>query len=208
MEKVYIIAAKRTAIGKFLGAMSGISAVEMASAVIKNILAETKIDPALLDEVITGSVLVAGQGQGAARQAAIAGGVPVEVPAYGVQMVCGSGMKAIINGVNNIRAGEAELILAGGAESMSQAVYLLPAAVRNGVKMNDLKLTDYMVNDGLTDAFSNLHMGITAENIAERYKITRQEQDEFAFKSQQKAIAAIDGGKFRDEIVPVTIQTK
>jgi acetyl-CoA C-acetyltransferase len=208
MKKVYIIAAKRTAIGKFLGAMSGISAVEMASTVIKHILDETKIDPALLNEVIVGSVLVAGQGQGVARQAAIRGGVPVEVPASGVQMVCGSGMKSIINGFNSICAGDAELILAGGVESMSQAVYLLPATVRSGVKMNDLKVTDYMVYDGLTDAFSNLHMGITAENIAEYYGITRREQDEFALKSQQKAVAAIDSGKFRDEIVPVTVQTK
>ncbi|MCL1867911.1 MAG: acetyl-CoA C-acetyltransferase [Paludibacter sp.] len=208
MKKVYIIAAKRTAIGKFLGTTSGVSAVELASAVIKDIFKQTQIDPALIDEVIVGGVLVAGQGQGVARQAAIAGGVPVEVPACGVQMVCGSGMKTILNGLNSIRAGEAELILAGGTESMSEAVYLLPAAVRNGVKMNDFKIIDHMVYDGLTDAFSNQHMGITAENIAERYGISREEQDEFAFKSQQKAITAIDGGKFKDEIVPLTIQTK
>jgi len=208
MKKVYIIAAKRTAIGKFLGTTTGISAVNLAATVIKNILEETKINPALIDEVLVGGVLVAGQGQGVARQAAIAGGVPIEVPACGVQMVCGSGMKTILNGFNSIRAGEAELILAGGTESMSEAVYLLPSTVRNGVKMNDFKVIDHMVYDGLTDAFSNLHMGITAENIAERYEISREEQDVFSFNSQQKAIAAIDSGKFKDEIVPLTIETK
>lgn len=208
MKKVYIIAAKRTAIGKFLGSATDISAVELASAVIKNILDETQIPPDLFDEVLVGGVLVAGQGQGIARQVAIAGGIPVEVPACGIQMVCGSGMKTILNGFNSIRAGEAQLILAGGTESMSQAAYLLPAKIRNGVKMNDFQIIDHMVYDGLTDAFSKLHMGITAENIAERYGISRQEQDNFALQSQQKAIAAIDNGNFKDEIVPLTIQTK
>lgn len=208
MKKVYIIAAKRTAIGKFLGQATGISAVELAAAVIKNIMEETQIPPALFDEVLVGGVLVAGQGQGMARQAAIAGGIPVEVPASGVQMVCGSGMKTILNGFNSIRAGEAELILAGGAESMSETPYLVPAKIRNGVKMNDFQIIDHMVYDGLTDAFSKLHMGITAENIAERFEISREAQDIFALKSQQKAITAIDNDKFKDEIVPLTIQTK
>ncbi|MCL2596125.1 MAG: acetyl-CoA C-acetyltransferase [Paludibacter sp.] len=208
MKKVYIIAAKRTAIGKFLGQTTGISAVELASAVIKNILEETQISPALFDEILVGGVLVAGQGQGMARQASIMSGIPVEVPAYGVQMVCGSGMKTILNGFNSIRAGEAELILAGGTESMSETPYLLPAKIRNGIKMNDFQIIDHMVSDGLTDAFSKLHMGITAENIAERFGISREEQDAFALKSQQKAIAAIDSGKFKDEIVPLTIQNK
>lgn len=206
--KVYIVAAKRTAIGKFLGTLAPVSAADLGATVIKDILSETKIDPKLLDEVVVGNVLSAGQKQGVARQAAIKGGVPQEVPAYAIHMVCGSGMKAVMTAYNNIRAGEAGLILAGGTESMSNTGFVMPGSVRNGYKMGDLTSVDHMVYDGLTDAFSGTHMGITAENIAEKYGITREEQDQFSYQSQQKAIAAIDGGRFKNEIVPVQIPSR
>ncbi|MDL2283505.1 acetyl-CoA C-acetyltransferase [Odoribacter sp. OttesenSCG-928-G04] len=206
--KVYIVAAKRTAIGKFLGTLTPVSAADLGATVIKDILAETKIDPATLDEVIVGNVLSAGQKQGIARQAAIKGGIPQEVPAYAIHMVCGSGMKSVMTAYNNIKAGAADLILAGGTESMSNTGFVMPGSVRNGFKMGDMTSVDHMVCDGLTDAFTSVHMGITAENIAEKYGITREEQDQFSYQSQQKAIAAIDGGKFKSEIVPVQIQTR
>lgn len=208
MKKIFIIAAKRTAIGKFGGSLAGLSPAEMASAVIKNILEETKINPSTLDEVIVGNILMAGQKQGIARQASIKSGIPDTVPAWGLNMICGSGMKAIHTAINNIKAGEANLILAGGTENMSNAAFILPGAIRNGIKMGDIKAVDHMVIDGLTDAFQDYHMGITAENIAAKYQISRQEQDAFSFASQQKAANAIDSGHFKQEIVPVTIQVK
>jgi len=208
MGKVFIVAAKRTAIGKFGGALTNMHPADMAAEVIKDIIKETGINPAQVDEVIVGNILSAGQKQGIARQAAIKAGIPQEVPAWGLNMICGSGMKTIITAYNNIRAGEAKLILAGGTENMSSSCYVLPGTVRNGVKMGDFKAVDTMVLDGLTDAFSGQHMGITAENIAEKLNISRQEQDEFAYRSQQKAAAAIDGGKFKQEIVPITFTTK
>jgi len=208
MSKVFIVAAKRTAVGKFGGTIAGVSAAELGAVVIRNILEETKIDPAKIDEVIVGNILSAGHKQGIARQAAIKGGIPQEVPAYGINMICGSGMKSILNAYVNIKSGEANLILAGGTESMSGAAYSVPASIRNGVKMGDLKLVDTMISDGLTDAFSETHMGITAENIAEKFGITREAQDAFSYRSQQNAIKAIDGGKFKNEIVPVQIVTK
>ncbi len=208
MSKVFIVAAKRTAIGKFGGALTNMHPADMAAEVIKKIIEETHVDPAKIDEVIVGNILSAGQKQGIARQASIKAGIPQEVPAWGINMICGSGMKSILTAYNNIRAGEANLILAGGTENMSAACYVLPGNVRNGVKMGDFKAVDAMILDGLTDAFSGLHMGITAENIAERLNITRQQQDEFSYKSQQKAAAAIDNGKFKDEIVPLTFTTK
>ncbi len=208
MKKVYIIAAKRTAIGKFLGTLANVSAVELAKTVMQDILKQTGVDPSLIDEVIVGNVLSAGQGQGVARQASIAAGIPNEVPAYGVNMICGSGMKTIMTAYNSIQAGEANLIMAGGTESMSGAGFVLPGSVRMGHKMGNINTIDHMVWDGLTDAFSGLHMGLTAENVAEKYNITREEQDAFAFKSQQKTIASIDVGKFKDEIVPVMIKTR
>ena len=208
MSKVYIVAAKRTAVGKFLGGISKVSAADLASTVIKNILAETKIDPSKLDEVIVGNILMAGQKQGVARQAAVNAGIPVEVPAYGVNMICGSGMKSIINAVSSIKAGDANLILAGGTESMSGAGFVLPGSVRNGYKMGDISAVDHMVTDGLTDAFEGYHMGITAENIAAKYNVSREEQDSFAYASQQKAAAAIDAGRFKDEIVPVEVVSR
>ena len=184
------------------------TAADLGAAVIKNIIAETGVNPANIDEVIVGNVLSAGQGQGVARQASIKGGIPQEVPAYGINMICGSGMKAVLNGVTAIKSGLANLIIAGGTESMSNAGYILPARVRDGHKMGDVTVVDHMVYDGLTDAPEGYHMGITAENIAEKYAISREEQDEFAIESQQRAIAAIDNGKFKSEIVPIEYKVK
>lgn len=206
--KTYIVAAKRTAIGKFLGSTSSVPVVTLASTVIKEIIKESGVNPADIDEVICGNVLSAGQGQGVARQAAIKGGVPQEVPAYGINMICGSGMKAVLNAVTAIKSGFAQIVLAGGAESMSTAGYVLPGGVREGHRMGHVSAIDHMVHDGLTDAFENVHMGVTAENIAEKYSISREEQDEFALESQHRAVAAIDGGKFKDEIVPVEYKSR
>lgn len=208
MEKVYIVAAKRTAVGKFLGALTNVPVVELGVAVVKNILEETKIDPSKIDEVIVGNILMAGQGQGVARQISVKANIPIEVPAYGINMICGSGLKAVMNAYNSIRAGESNLIIAGGAESMSGAGFILPASTRNGIKMSDINMKDHMIHDSLTDSFSNQHMGITAENVAEKLNITRLEQDELSFSSQQKAINAIDSGKFKEEIVPIEIVTR
>ena len=206
MSKVFIVAAKRTAVGKFMGSLSSVSPADMAAEVIKNIINETKINPASIDEVIVGNILMAGYKQGIARQAAVKAGIPVEVPAYGINMICGSGMKAILDGATHIKAGEAEVVLAGGTESMSNAGYVLPGTLRNGNKMGDFKAIDHMVCDGLTDAFEGYHMGITAENVAEKYGITRKEQDEFSYNSQVKAATAIDEGRFKNEIVPITVE--
>lgn len=207
MEKVYIIAAKRTAIGKMMGSLTNVSPADMAATVIRNILEETKLDPSLIDEVIVGNILMAGQKQGIARQASINAGIPHHVPAYGVNMICGSGMKSIMNGYQSILSGNASIVLAGGVENMSGAGFVMQG-IREGIKMGDFKAVDHMVCDGLTDAFGNYHMGITAENVAEKYHISREQQDDFAYRSQQKAIQAIDSGKFKDEIVPVTITRK
>lgn len=208
MSKVFIVAAKRTAIGKFGGALTNLNASEIAAEVIKNIIAETKIDASKIDEVIVGNILSAGQGQGVARQASIKGGIPTEVPAYSLNMVCGSGMKAIANAFTSIKAGESKLVLAGGTENMSGAPFLMPGQIRSGYKMGNISSVDHMINDGLWDAFNNYHMGITAENIAEKYSITREEQDEFSVASQTKAATAQDNGKFKNEIVPVNIVTR
>lgn len=206
MKKVYIVSARRTPIGKFMGTLAPLSAAELGARVIKDILAGTKIAPAAIDEVIVGNILSAGQGQGVARQAAVKAGVPVEVPAYGINMVCGSGMKAVMNGCADIEAGYADIVLAGGVESMSNAGFVMGGGLRIGQKMGDLKAVDHMVHDGLTDAFNNYHMGITAENIAAKYDITREEQDKFAYASQEKAIRAVDNGEFAAEIVPIIIE--
>lgn len=208
MKKVYIVSAKRTPIGSFLGSLKGIGPAELGGIVIKSILSETRIEGREIDEVIVGNILSAGHGQGVGRQTAVAGGIPYEVPAYSINILCGSGMKALMTGVSSIRAGESDLIIAGGVESMSQAGFVAPATIRNGHKMMDLKMADHMVKDGLTDAFNDYHMGVTAENIAEKYNLSRERQDEFAMKSQEKAIAAVDSGRFKDEIVPVEIKTR
>jgi len=208
MKKVFIVAARRTAIGKFMGSLASINPGELGAIVIKELINETGIDPKVVDTVIAGNILSAGQMQGVARQASIKAGIPVEVPAYSINMVCGSGMKAVMNGYSGILSGLAEVVIAGGTESMSNAGFVLNGSLRGGVKMGDLKAVDHMVCDGLTDAFNNYHMGITAENIAEKYGITREQQDAFSFSSQQKAIKAIDSGAFAKEIVPVSIVTK
>ncbi len=208
MSRVYVVAAKRTAIGSFLGTLSPLSASDIGAAVVKNILEEVKVDPSNIDEVIVGNVLMAGQYQGVGRQVSIKSGIPYEVPGYSVNIICGSGMKSVITAYTNIKAGEADLVLAGGTESMSGAGFILPGKIRGGHKMADINLQDHMITDALTDAYHKIHMGITAENIADRYSISREEQDKFALGSQQKAIAAVDAGKFKDEIVPVVIANK
>ena len=207
-KKVFIVAAKRTAIGKMFGTLANFTPGELAAVVIKDIIKQTGIDPAQIDEVIGGNILNAGQGQGVIRQAAIKGGIPAEVPAYSLNMVCGSGLKSVMTAYNDILVGDAELVLAGGTEVMSNAGFVLNGNLRNGVKMGNFTAIDHMVNDGLTDAFEHYHMGITAENVAEKYQITREAQDQFSINSQLKAIAAVDGGKFAEEITPVEIVTK
>lgn len=208
MEKIFIVAAKRTPIGKFQGSLSSFSPGELGALVIKEILKESALSPDKVDSVIVGNILSAGQSQGVARQCSIKAGIPVEVPAYSLNMVCGSGMKAVMNGCADIATGAAEIVIAGGTESMSNAGFVLPGTVRNGIKMGNIQAIDHMVCDGLTDAFNNYHMGITAENIAEKYGISREEQDAFAYASQEKAIKAVDSGKFDNEIVAVEIVTK
>ena len=205
MRKVYIVAAKRTAIGKLMGGLTALQPGEMGARVIKAVLADAGVQPEQVDQVIVGNVLCAGQKQGVARQAAILAGIPAEVPAYGVNMICGSGMKSVLNGYTDIVAGNCEIVLAGGTESMSNAGFVMPGTLRSGNKMCNIQAVDHMVCDGLTDAFHNYHMGITAENIAEKYGITREEQDAFSFASQQKAIRAVDNGEFVKEIVPIEI---
>ncbi|TVQ17899.1 MAG: acetyl-CoA C-acetyltransferase [Bacteroidetes bacterium] len=207
--KVYIVAAKRTAIGKFMGSLSGFHPAELGAKVISQLIQDTGIDPKKVDAVIAGNILSAGQGQGIARQCAIKAGIPQEVPAYAINMVCGSGMKAIMNGYADIMAGDASVVIAGGTESMSTAGFVMPGGnIRNGVKMGNISAIDHMVFDGLTDAFQGYHMGITAENIAEKHSISREQQDDFAWSSQQKAIHASDAGAFDAEIVPVEIVTR
>lgn len=206
--KIYICAAKRTAIGSMLGTLKNVHPADFASVVVKNLLEETKLDPKYVDELISGNVLSAGRGQGFARQVAIKAGIPIEVPAYAINMVCGSGMKAIINAYVSIKAGFSKIVVAGGAENMSSAPYLIPESTRQGVKMGGFKVVDHMVFDALTDAYSGVHMGITAENINKKYGITREEQDKFAISSQEKAIKAVDSGAFKDEIVPVIVKER
>jgi len=200
---VVIVAAKRTPIGSFNGCFASVPAHDLASAVIKDVISSTGVKPEEVSEVILGQVLTAGLGQNPARQAAVTAGLPHEVPALGVNMVCGSGLRAVALAANNIRAGESEVVVAGGMENMSQARHCV--AVRAGVKMGDVSMEDTMIKDGLTDAFHKYHMGITAENVAKKYSLTREEQDEFAARSQQKTGAAIKEGAFKDEIVPVSV---
>lgn len=205
MEKVYIAGAKRTPIGSFLGALKDVSAGELGSTAIKGALDESGINPEDIDEVLMGNVLPAGQGQGIARQASMKAGIPVTVPALGVNMACGSGMRTVMSACTSIRAGEAQVIVAGGVESMSQTPYMVSGKTRTGLKMGNVAFEDHLIQDGLTDPFHHYHMGVTAENIAEKYRITREAQDHFAFSSQQKAIQAEDAGKFQKEIIPVEI---
>ncbi len=204
MQDVVIVAATRTAVGSFQGSLAGISAVDLGAAVIRALLEQTGLDGAEVDEVILGQVLTAGAGQNPARQAAIKAGLPVAVPALTLNKVCGSGLKALHLGAQAIRCGDAEVIIAGGQESMSLAPYVMPGA-RTGLRMSHGQVLDSMITDGLWDAFNDYHMGITAENLVEKYGISREEQDAFAAASQQKAVAAIEAGRFNDEITPILI---
>jgi len=208
MSKVYIVSAKRTAIGSFLGSLSTVHPSEFGSVVVKNILEETKIPAEKIDEVIVGHILPAGLGQGVARQVSIKSGIPVSVPAYGLNMVCGSGMKTLMNAYTSIKAGVHNVVLVGGVENMSMSPFIVPNTVRNGIKMGGFNATDHMIADALTDAFNNVHMGITAENIVDQYGLTREEQDMFAIDSQNKAIKAVDADRFKEEIVPVTVKVR
>jgi len=207
MQDVVIVAATRTAIGSFQGSLAGVPAVELGAAVIKRLLEQSGLDGSEVDEVILGHVLTAGAGQNTARQAAIKAGLPNAVPAMTLNKVCGSGLKALHLGAQAIRCGDADVIIAGGMENMSQAPYVMPAA-RTGQRMGHGKLIDSMIQDGLWDAFNDYHMGITAENLVDKYGISREEQDAFAAASQQKAVTAIEAGRFADEITPILIPSR
>ncbi|PZP01170.1 MAG: acetyl-CoA C-acetyltransferase, partial [Pseudomonas protegens] len=198
------VAATRTAVGSFQGSLANIPAVDLGAAVIRQLLAQTGIDPAQVDEVLMGQVLTAGAGQNPARQAAIKAGLPHAVPAMTLNKVCGSGLKALHLGAQAIRCGDAEVIIAGGQENMSLSNYVLPGA-RTGLRMGHSQMIDSMISDGLWDAFNDYHMGITAENLVEKYGISREAQDAFAAASQHKAAAAIEAGRFVDEITPIQI---
>jgi len=204
MEDVVIVDAMRTAIGKFEGSLATVPASSLGARVIRALLERNHLEPGRVDEVIMGQVLTAGVGQNPARQAAIEAGLPVEVPAMTVNKVCGSGMKAVHMAVQAIRCGDAGLIVAGGQENMNLAPHLLPGS-RTGMRMGDWNLVDSMIRDGLWDIFNDYHMGCTAENLVERFGISREEQDAFAAESQQKAEAAQKANRFADEIVPVEI---
>lgn len=202
--EVVIVGAVRTAIGSFNGSLKDVSAPELGAITIKGALEKAGVKPELVDEVILGNVLQAGLGQNPARQAALKAGLPESVSALTINKVCGSGLKAVHLATQAIMAGDAEIVVAGGMENMSQAPYLLQNA-RDGFRMGDQKLVDSMIRDGLWCAFNDYHMGITAENLCDRYEINREEQDEFSAWSQEKAVKAIDEGRFKDEIVPVVI---
>ncbi|RJX26827.1 MAG: acetyl-CoA C-acetyltransferase [Acholeplasma sp.] len=208
MNKVYMIGAKRSAIGSFMGTLAPLHPAEFGSQVLKNLLKEKNIHVNDIDEVLVGNILPAGLKQGLARQISILSGIPASIPAYGVNMVCGSGMKTVMNGYTNIALGLHQLVVAGGAESMTNAPYLVPAQVRTGLKMGEQPMRDHMLYDALTDAFEGYHMGITAEHIVEKYQISREDQDRFAWESQKKAMVAQDQGRFKDEIVPVIIPNR
>ena len=207
MKEVYVVNCCRTAIGSFGGSLKDTPAAEMGAVVIKEALNRAGVKPENVDEVMFGCILTAGLGQNPARQAALKAGVPISVPAYTVGMVCGSGMKSVIEGARAILTGDANIVVAGGTENMSAAPYAIPAA-RWGARMGDNKMVDTMIKDGLWDAYNNYHMGTTAENICDVWGITREELDEFAASSQNKAEAALNSGRFNDEIVPVMIKKK
>ena len=207
MDEVVIVAAARTGVGKFGGTLAKIPATELGAHVIKGLLAQTGVDPALISEVILGQVLTAGVGQNAARQAVIRSGLPDHVPAMTINKVCGSGLKATHLAAQALRCGDAEIIIAGGQENMSASPHVLNNS-RDGFRMGDAKLTDTMIIDGLWDVYNQYHMGVTAENVAKKFNISRAEQDEFALASQNKAEAAQKAGKFKDEILPLEIVGK
>ena len=205
MRKSYIVSAKRTAIGSFLGGLATVKPKDMGSAVVKALLEDANVAPENVDEVICGNVLGAGLGQNIGRTIALEAGIPETVCAHSVNMVCGSGLRTVMEAVMSIQSGFNDIVVAGGVESMSGAPYLIPANTRTGNKMGNFTVVDHMIYDALTDARANIHMGVTAENIAKKYNITREEQDAFGYASQQKAIAAVDSGRFKDEIVPVEV---
>ena len=204
MREVVIASAVRTPIGSFGGTLKNITARELGAICIREAVKRAGIDPATVDEVVMGNVLQAGLGQNVARQMAMDAGIPKEVPVFTLNKVCGSGLRAVGLAAQMIKAEDADIVIAGGAESMSGSGFIMPAA-RWGARMGDTPMIDVMIKDGLTDAFNNIHMGITAENVAEQWGITREDLDEFAASSQQKAVAAVKSGRFKDEIVPVTV---
>lgn len=205
-QDIVIVAASRTPIGSFNGALSGLSAVDLGTIVVKDVLAKSGVAANDVCEVIMGHVLAAGAGQNTARQTAIQAGIPQDKTAYTINQVCGSGLRTVALGFQAIRNGDARIVVAGGQESMSQSAHCVH--LRNGTKMGDTALVDTMIKDGLWDAFNGYHMGQTAENVAQKWQITREEQDQFALASQNKAEAAIKAGRFKDEIVPVVIKSK
>jgi len=203
---IVIASAARTPVGSFNGSLASLPAHELGKVAIKAALERAGVQPGEVSEVILGQILTAGQGQGPARQASIGAGIPVDIPAWGMNQICGSGLRAVALGMQQIKAGDAAIVVAGGQESMSQSMHA--AHMREGTKMGDVKFLDTMVKDGLWDAFNNYHMGVTAENVAKQWQITREEQDKFAVASQNKAEAAKKAGKFKEEIAPVTIKTR
>lgn len=203
-KEVVIVSALRSAIGSFGGAFKNYSAVQLGTDVVKESLNRLNLDPSLVDEVILGNVLSAGLGQNVARQVSMNAGIPKEVPSFSVNQVCGSGVKTVMLGAQSIMVGDNDIVVVGGTENMSQSPYVLND-YRWGGRMGDGRAVDTMLKDGLIDAFEGYHMGITAENVAEKYNLSREEQDEFAAKSQQKAEAAIKAGRFEDEIVPISV---
>ena len=207
MEDAVIVSAVRTPVGTFGGAFKDVPATELGARAVEAALERAGLGGEDVDEVLLGCVLSAGLGQNPARQASIGAGIPKEVPATTVNMVCGSGLKSVALASQMIRAGDVDVVVAGGMENMSRAPYLLPSG-RFGARMGDAQLIDSMIRDGLWDAFNDIHMGVTAENLAEQYSISREEQDEFAAVSQQKAEQAVSSGAFKDEIVPIEVPEK
>ncbi len=205
-DTIVIASAARTAVGSFGGSLASLAAHELGKVAIEGAMQRAKVDPGEVSEVILGQVLTAGQGQNPARQASIAAGISNDAPAWGMNQICGSGLRAVALGMQQIQTGSSSIVIAGGQESMSRSMHC--AHLRDGTKMGDLKMIDTMIKDGLWDAFNGYHMGTTAENVARQFQITREEQDKFAVASQNKAEAARKAGKFADEIVPVTVKTR
>jgi acetyl-CoA C-acetyltransferase len=206
MSEIVIVGAARTPVGSFNGSLSSLPAHKLGEVAIKAAMARAKVEPSEVDEVVLGQILSAGEGQNPARQAAVGAGIPVEKTAYNINQLCGSGLRAVALGFQAITVGDSRIVVAGGQESMSQAPHCMH--LRNGVKMGPAEMVDTMIKDGLWDAFNGYHMGNTAENVAQKWQITRAQQDEFAAGSQQKAVAAQQAGKFKDEIAPVTIKDR
>ena len=207
MKEIYVVSSCRTAVGSFGGSLKDTPAAELGAAVMKQALLRAKVQGEWLDEVMFGNVLGTAQGQNVARQCSVKAGIPLAVPAYSIGMVCGSGLKSVIEGARSIAAGDANLVLCGGTENMSASPYAMPAA-RWGARMGDSKMIDTMVKDGLWDAYHNYHMGTTAENICDLWGLTREELDAFGASSQEKALAAVQSGRFSDEIVPLQVKKK